>query len=55
VANDYKVKDIARPNGAARNRHGEQEMPRLMALRKEFAGKYPLKGAKIAGLLQHDD
>jgi len=29
----------------------EQEMPGLMALRSEFAGKHPLAGAKIAGSL----
>ena len=29
----------------------EQEMPGLMALREEYAGAQPLKGAKIAGSL----
>ncbi len=29
----------------------ETEMPGLMALRKEYAAKKPLKGAKIAGCL----
>src|SRR5688572_5707262 len=29
----------------------EKEMPGLMALRAEYKGKYPLKGARIAGCL----
>jgi len=52
VANDYKVKDISLAEwGRKEIGMAEQEMPGLMALRKEFAGKYPLKGAKIAGCL----
>ena len=49
---DYKVKDI---NLAAYGRKeisiAETEMPGLMALRKEYKGKKPLKGAKILGCL----
>jgi len=39
---DYGRKEIA---------IAETEMPGLMALRQEFKGKFPLKGAKIAGCL----
>lgn len=49
---DYKVKDI---NLAAWGRKeieiAEKEMPGLMALRAEYKGKAPLKGARIAGCL----
>ena len=49
---DFKVKDI---NLAAWGRKeldlAETEMPGLMALRKEYAGKQPLKGARIMGSL----
>jgi len=52
VSNDYKVKDISLAEwGRKEITMAEQEMPGLMALRKEFAGKYPLKGARIAGCL----
>src|SRR5256714_7727006 len=52
IANDYKVKDIGLAEwGRKEITMAEQEMPGLMSLRKEFAGKYPLKGAKIAGCL----
>jgi adenosylhomocysteinase len=52
VENDYKVKDISLAEwGRKEISMAENEMPGLMALRKEFAGKYPLKGAKIAGCL----
>jgi len=49
---DYKVADI----GLAAWGHkeiaiAEQEMPGLMALREEYAGKQPLAGARIAGCL----
>jgi adenosylhomocysteinase len=50
--NDYKVKDISLAEwGRKEIELAETEMPGLMALRKEYAGKYPLKGAKIAGCL----
>lgn len=49
---DYKVADI---NLAAWGRKeiaiAETEMPGLMALRKEYGSKKPLKGARIAGCL----
>ena len=49
---DFKVKDI---HLAAWGRKeldlAETEMPGLMALRKEYAGKQPLKGARIMGSL----
>ncbi len=32
-------------------RLAEVEMPGLMALRKEYEGQYPLKGARISGSL----
>ena len=50
--NDYKVKDINLANwGRKEIILAENEMPGLMALRQEFRGKQPLKGAKIAGCL----
>src|SRR5439155_23707161 len=52
VANDYKVKDISLAEwGRKEVIMAEQEMPGLMALRREYAGKYPLKGAKVGGCL----
>ena len=52
VANDYKVKDISLADwGRKEISIAEHEMPGLMALRREYIGKYPLKGAKIAGCL----
>ncbi len=52
MSEDFKIKDI---NLAAFGRKeislAETEMPGLMALRKEFKGKSPLKGAKIIGCL----
>src|SRR3989344_3896394 len=49
---DYKVKDIALAQwGRKEVRVAETEMPGLMALREEFAGKQPLKGARIAGCI----
>lgn len=52
VANDFKVKDLSLADwGRKEIAMAEQEMPGLMALRKEYAGKLPLKGAKIAGCL----
>ncbi len=52
VANDYKVKDISLAEyGRKEITIAETEMPGLMALRQEYKGKYPLKGAKIAGCL----
>lgn len=52
VANDFKVKDLSLAEwGRKEIVMAEQEMPGLMALRKEYSGKSPLKGAKIAGCL----
>jgi adenosylhomocysteinase len=49
---DYKVKDINLAEwGRKEIEIAESEMPGLMALREEFKGKYPLKGARIAGCL----
>jgi len=52
VANDFKVKDISLADyGRKEIVVAEHEMPGLMALRREHEGKYPLKGARIAGCL----
>ena len=49
---DYKVKDISQAEfGRKEISLAETEMPGLMALRKEYKGKSPLKGAKIVGCL----
>ncbi len=49
---DYKVKDINQADfGRKEISIAETEMPGLMALRKEFKEKFPLKGAKILGCL----
>ena len=49
---DFKVKDISQADfGRKEISLAETEMPGLMALRKEYKGKYPLKGAKILGCL----
>jgi len=48
----YKVKDISLAEwGRKEIRNSEKEMPGLMALRAEYKGKSPLKGARIAGCL----
>ena len=48
----YKVKDISLAEwGRKEIKLAEAEMPGLMALRQEFRGKAPLKGARIAGCL----
>lgn len=50
--NDYKVADISLADfGRKEIEIAESEMPGLMALREEYKGKNPLKGAKIAGCL----
>jgi len=52
TARDYKVKDISLAEwGRQEIELAEKEMPGLMALRKEFGKKKPLKGARIAGSL----
>lgn len=49
---DYKVADISQADfGRKEIRMAEHEMPGLMALREEYAGKQPLAGARIAGCL----
>ena len=49
---DFKVKDIKQSEfGRKEISIAESEMPGLMALRKEFKGKKPLKGARIIGCL----
>jgi adenosylhomocysteinase len=48
----YKVKDISLAEwGRKEITLAEAEMPGLMSLRQEFAGKKPLAGARIAGCL----
>ncbi|NCN27235.1 adenosylhomocysteinase [bacterium] len=50
--NDYKVADVSLAEyGRKEIRIAEKEMPGLMSLREEFKGKFPLKGARIAGCL----
>ena len=52
MAQDYKVKDINLADfGRKEISLAETEMPGLIALRKEYKGKHPLKGAKILGCL----
>ena len=52
MGQDYKVKDINLADfGRKEISIAESEMPGLMALRKEYKGKKPLKGAKILGCL----
>ncbi|HZB91409.1 MAG TPA: adenosylhomocysteinase [Stellaceae bacterium] len=52
AAADYKVADIKLADWGRREiAIAETEMPGLMALRKEFGAKKPLKGARITGCL----
>ena len=49
---DFKVADISLAEwGAKEIKIAETEMPGLMAIREEYAGKNPLAGARIAGCL----
>ncbi len=49
---DFKVADLSLADwGRKEIAIAETEMPGLMALREEYAGKFPLKGARIAGCL----
>src|SRR3954471_21050647 len=49
---DYHVADMALADfGRKEIAIAETEMPGLMAIREEFKGKQPLKGARIAGSL----
>ena len=48
----FKVKDLGLAEwGRKEIRLAEQEMPGLMAVREEYAGQLPLKGARIMGSL----
>ncbi len=50
--NDFKVSDLAAAEwGRKEILLAQEEMPGLMALRKEYAGKNPLQGARITGSL----
>ncbi len=52
VFSDYKVKDMSLAQwGRKEITIAETEMPGLMALRKEYGAKQPLKGARIAGCI----
>ena len=49
---DYKVKDISQADfGRKEISLAETELPGLMAVRAEYKGKNPLKGARILGCL----
>jgi adenosylhomocysteinase len=49
---DYIVKDISLADyGRKEINMAQDEMPGLMAIREEHKGKFPLKGARIAGCL----
>jgi adenosylhomocysteinase len=52
VKADYKVADLSLADwGRKEIAIAETEMPGLMAVREEYAGQQPLKGARIAGCL----
>lgn len=52
IADDYKVADMGLAEwGRKEINIAETEMPGLMAVRQEYAGQLPLKGARIAGCL----
>src|ERR1700691_884339 len=52
MSTDYKVKHISQTEfGRKEITIAEHEMPGLMALRAEYKGKLPLKGARIIGCL----
>jgi adenosylhomocysteinase len=52
AATDYIVKDINLAGwGRKEIDMAQDEMPGLMAIREEYAGKHPLKGARVAGCL----
>ncbi|HSC95966.1 MAG TPA: adenosylhomocysteinase [Burkholderiales bacterium] len=51
-SNDYHVADLRQADfGRKEIAIAETEMPGLMALREEYRGKQPLKGARVAGSL----
>jgi len=50
--NDFKVRDISLADwGKKEIKIAETEMPGLMAIREEYSGRKPLKGARISGSL----
>jgi adenosylhomocysteinase len=52
ITPDYKVADVSLADwGRKEIAIAESEMPGLMALREEYRGSQPLKGARIAGCL----
>ena len=52
IKGDYYVADIKQADfGRKEIAIAETEMPGLMAVREEYKGKQPLKGARIAGSL----
>ena len=52
ASNDFKVADIELADwGRKEIAIAETEMPGLIAIREEYAGKKPLAGARIAGSL----
>ena len=52
MSEDFKVKDLTLADfGRKEISLAETEMPGLMAIRKEYGNKKPLKGAKILGCL----
>ena len=52
MSEDFKIKDIKQADfGRKEISIAETEMPGLMALRKEYKGKKPLKGARVLGCL----
>ncbi|TMH28633.1 MAG: adenosylhomocysteinase, partial [Betaproteobacteria bacterium] len=49
---DFRVADLSLADwGRKEILIAESEMPALMAIRAEYAGKQPLRGARIAGSL----
>src|SRR5713101_5194515 len=49
---DFKVADLSLADwGRKEIAIAESEMPALMAIRAEYAGRQPLKGARVAGSL----
>jgi adenosylhomocysteinase len=52
VAKDYVVKDLSLADwGRKEISMAEDEMPGLMAVRREYGSAQPLKGARVAGCL----
>jgi len=52
MSQDFKVADLSLAEwGKKEIKIAETEMPGLMAIREEYAGKQPLKGARITGSL----